>query len=191
MCDGRDKERREREKRNMEIKGRRGRGERRHEKVYMDTSVRGQTGQKKKLKNNRQRVLIEECEERERIKGVRGQQREEGEGVIDENPDLQAPWWRAGQLTSSHHTHTQCRTPETNPLTSFDPTHTSKICQRQRRPCRSIHSLTPTSTALNPSHVLTYITSNSGRNSSRGIVKKLYSQCVGIIQHYNSPIMEL
>lgn len=99
--------RREREKQNMEIKARRGQGERRHEKVYMDTSVRGQTGQKKKkLKNNRQRVLIEECEERERIKGVRGQQREEGEGVIDENPDLQAPRWRAGQLTSSHHTHT-------------------------------------------------------------------------------------
>lgn len=73
---------------------------------------------------------------------MRGQQREEGEGVIDENPELQA--LGGGQDTSVHYNHTHRHTfvnaeLQRTPLTRFDPTHTSKSLISRPRTSTSIH----------------------------------------------------
>lgn len=59
--------------------------------------------------------------ERDKIKGVRGQQREEGQGVIDENPELQA--LGGGQDTSLHHSRTRSHTSLSMPNSWEHPRH--------------------------------------------------------------------
>lgn len=105
----------------------------------------------------------------DRIKGARGPQREGGEAVIDENPELQA--LGGGQDTSLHHSHTRTHTSLSaansweHPRHPLIPDTTQKSLMGRLKTSIPVHVYSPTDPRLTPVHV--YVTSREEEEPSK------------------------
>lgn len=140
--------------------------------------LEGIDGDETTTKNNGRLVWLRNVAEAgwERIKGVRGQQRE---GVIDENPELQA--LGGGQDTSLHHSHTrthtilcQCRTPENTLDTLWSHT-PQKLLFSWPKTSMPIHFSSLTDPGLTPVH--TYRASRKWWYCQNFVVTMIVMRC--------------